>query len=132
MSEYNATVFMEQGGDRQINENVTRTTAASTGIANYGVTILAATQAATFNMDAPDRKGISKRIISLSSFVFKIRTNPAGVNRSTYRQVQVTNSSKYKWKGTAIDMVSYSTVLWYATVIAPSSAGQGIVMSTNA
>lgn len=132
MSEYNATVFMEQGGDRLVNENISKTTAASTGVANHGVTVLQSSAAITVNMNQPNRVGISKRIVALTTWVYKVRTNPAFINNSTCNQLQISNSSKFKWKGTTIDLVSYSTVKWYATIVAPSTVGQAIVLSTNA
>jgi hypothetical protein len=123
--DYNTTVFMEQGGDRQINTNISRTTAASTAVSNYGVTILKGSAAMTCTLNQPDRKGITKQVIVLTTFVTKLKCPPT-VNGSTATKVfSIANSTKFDHIGTSITLYSLSTSAWYAMVSRPST-GSGM------
>lgn len=130
MSEYNATVYHEMGGDRVINENVSRTTAASTAVPNHGLTILKGSAAMTCTMDAPDKAGVMKRVIFLTTLVQKLKCAPS-VNGSTATKVfSVTNSSKFDHLGTAIDLWSAGTTGWYATINRASTVGQVVTLTS--
>jgi hypothetical protein len=130
MSEYNATVFMEQGGDRLVNENISKTTAASTAIANHGITILKGSGAMVCTLNQPSRVGLTKRVIVLTTYVTKLKCPPT-VNGSTATKVfAVTNSTKFDHLGTTIDLHSLSTSAWYAAVCRASTVGQAVTLTS--
>jgi len=130
MSEYNATLYHEIGGDRVINENISRTTAASTGVPNHGCTILKGSAAMTCTMDVPDKIGIHKRVIFLTTLVQKLKCLPS-VNGSTATKVfSVTNSSKFDHLGTTVDLWSAGTTGWYASVSRASTVGQIVTLTS--
>jgi len=65
MSEYNATYYMEQGGHTRRDENVAKSTAASTGLDNYGWTVVTTTL--NQQLDAPKLGAIKDIIVNVTT-----------------------------------------------------------------
>lgn len=96
-------------------ESVTTTTAASTAVPNYGVTLLKSTADATYVLEAP-LLGSRKTVIFASSYTQKVRTNGASINvNSTIDVISCQLDPTAVDYGCAVDLYGASTSVWYMT-----------------
>ena len=95
-------------------ESVNDSTAATTSLANYGVTQLRnATSEGTWVLNAPVL-GVQKVItVSHTTKIFHIRTDAATINNSTDDVLTITPSTKMKELGCSVKLYGASTALWY-------------------
>jgi hypothetical protein len=95
-------------------ETVNKSTAASTAIANYGVTQLKnGTSEGTWMLEAPVL-GVQKVItVSNTTKIFHIKTLSATINNSTDDVLTVTPSTKMKELGVGFKFYGASTAQWY-------------------
>jgi hypothetical protein len=95
-------------------ETVNKSTAASTAVANYGVTQLKnATSEGVWVLEAPVL-GVKKTIlVSNTTKIFHIKTNAATINNSTDDVLTVTPSTVMKELGVGFNFYGASTALWY-------------------
>lgn len=95
-------------------ESVAESTAASTGISNYGVTRFRnATSEGTWTIDAPVLGSEKTIIFSDTTKIFHIKTSPAMINAATMDVLTVTPSTVTKELGCGFKLYGASTVLWY-------------------
>ena len=102
-------------------ESVGQSTAASTGIANYGVTRLKnGTSEGTWVIDAPVLGARKTIIVSDTTKIFHIKTTPASINTTGYDVLTITPAAttQYPQLGVSVDLYGASTVLWYASITA--------------
>ena len=129
-----AKIVIESGG-KFYNESVFDTTAATTAIPNYGLTIITTTAASVSQLEAPE-KGIRKEIISLSTFVQKIKT-VAGtrLSGSTLARVasfaaNTTQGKIHGGGGRFLSLVGRSTAVWAVTGKGGTTGGSSGVALT--
>lgn len=118
-------------------ESVATSTAASTSIANYGVTRLKnGTSEGTWVIDAPVLGAHKTIIVADTTKIFHIKTTPASVNTTGYDVINITNvaTTQYPQIGVSVDLYGASTILWLGTFHAPqatSSAWNGLTIGTS-
>jgi len=94
-------------------DSVGESTAASTTIANYGITRLKSSAAVTWKVLPPQLGSHKKLIVSDSTWASTIIFNAATVNNSTDNKIVVTLTTKTKALGVGFDLHGATTALWY-------------------
>jgi len=95
-------------------ESVADTTAASTAVDNYGVTLLRSTANATYALNAPLLGSRKTVIFGDSTYVQKLKFTGASVNEDgTHDVLAVTLDTNQSPVGFAVDLYGASTAKWY-------------------
>jgi hypothetical protein len=97
-----------------LDENVGESTAASTGIVNYGVTRLRnTTSEGVWVLNAPVLGSKKTIIVSNTTKIFHIKTSGATINNSTDDVLTITPSTIMKELGIGVNLYGASTAQWY-------------------
>ena len=106
-------------------ESVSATTAASTGVANYGVSLFNTKAAATYTLNAPLLGSRKTVIVADTTFTQKIKTGGATINESSAADViSVALTTATKISGFAVELYGASTSMWYM-------AGSAVDLATS-
>lgn len=114
------------------NQNIVKSTAASTNIKNCGISILAPSAASVFILGQP-YKGCQKTIITHSTLVMKVKTHAAGckINGSTATKCySIALTTINNQLGAKIDLVGYSTMEWYGVAVSLTSKANPITLTS--
>ena len=95
------------------NEVVNISSAATTAITNYGVTLIKQASNAIFKFDPPVLGAKKTIIIADTTFQMTLIAASATINNSTDNKIVVTPTTGEREMGHSFDFYGMSTVLWY-------------------